>query len=480
MCKARHLLSSLGSLVVAAMLGATTAANGASAYSGSEPNTSAIAQLQQTLISTTTTLGPRKVSQSTAFVIDNGNDAAPALLLSSGHAVLDTFNEVREGLVGTGHVSFDRLAGETFPVAQVRYVSRRGLDFAILELQLTQAELKAKGIAPLALAGRKAADGEVVTLAARLSGVMHGAASWPVQLLPVFDMRTGAGVLFRHLFEVSGAKVQNGDSGSPVVDASHAVLGILHSGVSGNAQASDLSFVSACLHEGRFGAEAPGCGLGNVFNIQVTKGVDPNRVFTGDNPLIYKQADESPVRIDASVFSSTWFYQAKLAQWPEQCEEPSGYSAPITSTVVANLSEAGLSTAGLVLSSSNPTVLALCIWGTGDDGPEPANRNAVALPVVIHPPGPAAQPQLEFTAPFENVFGRKTQLLQVTSRDLLFQRVEYKLGPWQSADCALAQNYREVPGRVMTVAISRDSRLCVVGVDHAGQRSAPTEVRLQP
>ena len=121
-----------------------------------------------------------------------------------------------------------------------------------------------------------------------------------------------------------------------------------------------------------------------------------------DDRLIYKPSDQAPMLIDSSVYSTTSLYQAKLAQWPEQCEESSGYGAPQASGVALNLH-----LEGFTLSPTNPTVLALCIWGREASAPEPASRNAVALPVVVLQPGPAAQPELKISAPYYDHHGRK-------------------------------------------------------------------------
>lgn len=71
---------------------------------------------------------------------------------------------------------------------------------------------------------------------------------------------------------LNDVSLHDGDSGSPIADASnHSVLAVVHSVVPGGAHASDMSFLPACLRQGRFSAEAKGCGLDNVFNVVVEK-----------------------------------------------------------------------------------------------------------------------------------------------------------------------------------------------------------------
>ncbi|QXH36100.1 S1 family peptidase [Pseudomonas muyukensis] len=434
----------------------------ASAPPGSGINLSGMAMYERTTKNFAPNFALRQVAQSTAFLIDSGNDAAPALLVGSGHALEDSADIVEAELPGVGHISFPGVAGRHFSVARVRYASRRGLDFAILELSQTQGALKALGVAPLALAGRKAVGGEAVIAAPRLSDSRLGVASWPEQDLPWIDMKTGDGVVYRHLLRVEGASLQPGDSGSPVLDATHRVLAIFHSTLPGAGHASDLSFLPACLTQGRFNAQ--GCGLDNAFNVLVEK--------DDDSRLIYKQSVQAPIVIDSPVYSTTPFYQAKLAQWPEQCEQADGYGVQQVSGDALNLSATGL-----ILAPANPTVLALCLWGRGADGPEPANRNAVALPVLVHPPGPAAQPQMSVSAPYQDAFGRRAYRINVPSRHILFQRVEFKLGPWHSTACADPRGYGDLSSKII---VRQDSRLCAVGIDHAGQRSVAVEARLRP
>lgn len=464
----RYLSSLLRSLLVGALLGVPTLVIAESAAVGGGLDTSAIAMYQRPLSDSGLHFGLRKVEKSTAFLIDSGNDAAPALLVGSGHAVLDVFDQVATQLTGIGLVRFRDLPDATFEVAHVRFASRRGLDFAIFELHQTQGALKALGITPLVLAGRKAVDGETI-IAATCQGSVSGVASWPEQALPWIDMQTGEGTLFRHLLMLNDVSLHDGDSGSPIVDASnHSVLAVVHSVVPGGAHASDMSFLPACLRQGRFSAEAQGCGLDNVFNVVMEK--------DDDDRLIYKPSDQAPMLIDSSVYSTTSLYQAKLAQWPEQCEESNGYGAPQASGVALNLH-----LEGFTLSPTNPTVLALCIWGREASAPEPASRNAVALPVVVLQPGPAAQPELKISAPYYDHHGRKAYRVRFPSRHLLFRRVEFKLGPWQGTDCANLQNYGDLPATATgKIVVGQDTRLCAVGIDHAGQRSVPIEVRLQP
>ncbi|TFF41275.1 serine protease [Pseudomonas sp. RIT623] len=467
MCVARYFSSPLRSLLTAAMLGMTPGVSVASEPLDHGIDTSAMGLYQRT-VGSDGAFGLRQVTQGTAFLFDSGSDAAPALLVTSGHALHDDGDFVGAQLAGVGQISFGSVPGRYFQVAHVRYLSRRGLDFAILELPQTQGELKALGLTPMTLAGRKALDSEVVIATTRLSGSQNGVASWPVQDLPWINMQTGEGVLYRHLLRVEGASLRDGDSGSPVVDASHAVVAVLHTDLEGAAHAADLSFLPACLIQGRFNAQAPGCGLGNTFNAIVEK--------DEDNRLIYKQSDHRPIVIDPSVYATTSFYQAKLAQWPEQCEGSEGYGPVRASGEALNLS-----VAGFILAPANPTVLALCVWGRATDGPEPANRNALAVPVLVHPPGPAAQPELKVSAPYLDFYGRRAYRVSVPSRHILFQRVEFKLGPWRRTDCANPLHYGDLPGTgTGKIIIRQDSRLCAVGIDHAGQRSVAVEARLQP
>lgn len=186
----RYLSSLLRSLLVGALLGVPTLVIAESAAVGGGLDTSAIAMYQRPLSDSGLHFGLRKVEKSTAFLIDSGNDAAPALLVGSGHAVLDVFDQVATQLTGIGLVRFRDLPDATFEVAHVRFASRRGLDFAIFELHQTQGALKALGITPLVLAGRKAVDGETI-IAATCQGSVSGVASWPEQALPWIDMQTG-------------------------------------------------------------------------------------------------------------------------------------------------------------------------------------------------------------------------------------------------------------------------------------------------
>ncbi|WP_332771402.1 hypothetical protein [Pseudomonas sp. ESBL1] len=102
----RYLSSLLRSLLVGALLGVPTLVFAESAAVGGGLDTSAIAMYQRSLSDSGLHFGLRKVEKSTAFLIDSGNDAAPALLVGSGHAVLDVFDQVATQLTGIGLVRF--------------------------------------------------------------------------------------------------------------------------------------------------------------------------------------------------------------------------------------------------------------------------------------------------------------------------------------------------------------------------------------
>ena len=403
--------------------------------------------------------------ESTAFLIDSGNDAAPALLVATGHGVHRVIDGVGEQLVGKGIVTFEEGGAHVFPVAQIRYTSLRGLDFSILELQQTQGALKALGIVPMKLAGRKAAEGDPLTIAARLSGNSQSVARWGTQELTRIDLRTGRGFLNRHLLVMDGARLQEGDSGSPVLDsATGSVLAVTHSANARKGYSSDLSFLSACLQNGRFEANASDCGLSNAFNVSLDE---------DDDRLIYKAGNGS-MMISQTLYSTTTLYQTKLVEFPEQCEESDGYGVAQASGSALNVPIKGLN-----LAPANPTVLALCVWGRDATGPEPANRNAVALPVVVHPVGPAGRPELDIGKPYKDKLGRNAYLVSAEPEQIALRRVELKSGPWAGTDCADPSGYVALAG-ARKVLVTEDTRLCAVGVDYAGQRSRPVKRRLLP
>lgn len=426
---------------------------------------SAIARYERTLNTASLRFGSAVTQQSTAFLIDNGNDAAPALLVGSGHAVFKRPQIAGGQLAGLGRVTFESVAGAAFDVVHTRYASRRGLDFAVFELQQTQGALKALGIMPMVLAGRQATEGETITVGARVSGVTSGSARWPTQELVRVDLKTGRGFLQRHLLLMEDAWLQPGDSGSPVVEqAAGAVLAVAHSSNPLGSEASDLSFLPACLNNGAFDVNAAGCGLSNQFDVALDE---------EDERMIYKVGSSAMV-ISQVLYATTTLYQTKLAQWPDQCEQGEGYGP-----VQQSGSPINVPIEGFTLAPENPTVLALCVWGREAAGPEPANRNALALPVVVHPAGPASQPELEIDPPYKDRKGRNAYLVSVEPEQILLRRVELKSGPWDTTDCADESGYRALAG-TRKEAVTEDTRLCAVGVDYAGQRSQPLETKLLP
>ncbi|QXH47016.1 hypothetical protein KSS93_03595 [Pseudomonas xanthosomatis] len=84
---------------------------------------------------------------------------------------------------------------------------------------------------------------------------------------------------------------------------------------------------------------------------------------------------------------------------------------------------------------------------------------------------------MKIDPPYEDLKGRNAYLVTVEPEQILFRRVELKSGPWNITDCVDESGYRALAG-TRKLAVTEDIRLCAVGVDYAGQRSQPLQMKL--
>lgn len=117
----------------------------------------------------------------TGTLVETGDDAAPAYLLTNGHCVGLDGSPVNTSIVDAeaeGEARFFNVAGAdassvlTVPVARYEYGTMRGRDIGIVRLDATLGELRTAGATPLAIASAAPATGTaVVNVAGPVDGV---------------------------------------------------------------------------------------------------------------------------------------------------------------------------------------------------------------------------------------------------------------------------------------------------------------------
>jgi hypothetical protein len=409
----------------------------------------------------------------TAFLLDAGEPSGPAYAMTNGHCVglFDSTTVVRDGTGGDGVVTF-RLYQDTpsdradVPVASVLYATMRGTDVAILALGASRRALA--GLTAYGLASPPS-DGEAITAV----GIPTQGLAEPDRVLRRDTCTAGATVRLVEL-EWSWDAAESGDckgilggsSGSPVFDA------------------GDPSVAVGIVNTTTIGAP-PGrnCGLGQPCEVTPAG--------------VARQPDRSyamPVREWADCFDPAWDPTASGCPLEQA---PVAVDAPLRAVQPGGRWAATISAgAGPVVVKTGPAATTDCRDRAGyvpvptpstyDDRLPPAEGVYLLCAAALDASGAPvtadagiAVMEVDATPPTEPIQLSKTVTPEFVSVEPVFQVPEYsdfavKVGPPASTNCVRTAGYapyRRIALRVATPDLP--ARLCVSGVDEAGNRGPP-------
>ncbi|WP_437877136.1 trypsin-like peptidase domain-containing protein [Sorangium sp. So ce513] len=316
----------------------------------------------------------------TGSLIKTGDNAdAPAYALTAGRCVMYPFHKSMYFDVGVDQTLVDTLSfmfndfndtpdGERVEASGVRltYVTMRGADMALVELDRTIGELQALGIEPLPLADAPPAAGDPIELA--VVPVRHDGGEYPEAFVRRARCREGARRpnVVEHQWHWVDMHVNTcggmgpGAAGGPAIDGRGRVFGVFTTyfssvapldtcyqgypcevgggeperGVQGASYVVDVTGMARCFDaEGRFDLSAAGCALDPGGHASL--GETPSRIAS---PTLGEPPEPSGWGVRISPTSGTFdgsetsdtHYRYKVGPVESvDCRSAEGYSAPI-------------------------------------------------------------------------------------------------------------------------------------------------------
>lgn len=415
----------------------------------------------------------------TAFLIDTNSSRAsdPAYALTSAHCVGKENGVMRtddpiEGTITFNHFIDTPDAHKTFPLKKVSWSSIQGVDLALLELGVSQAELLTQGIKPLKLAQQPPTDDSDVL-------IVHGPNGVPLRISACTHTPSSAIFekpwVWRHIVSNQCKDAAPGSSGSPVIDRTsnevYAVLGTLAKQLtplpgygqmpSGN-YASPTSVFNSCFIDGKLNTNPDACELFPAASFKL-----PSELATHAKIIINTENQYVYPTWNFEVTASTRFIRTKRTYDPLECANPKDYSQPIN---------AGITPVQLNVPMGPKTGLNnLCIIGTDSTNeilPKGTYRNAVTVPTYLIAAGPTPSPTVDFSF---NTEINRAMILWPERKNEGIDRYEVKAGLVEKTSCEDSQGYSRVTSNWLRPKSNFPLKLCVYAVDTNHQRSALKE-----
>ncbi|MDI3272878.1 trypsin-like peptidase domain-containing protein [Pseudomonas sp. AL03] len=417
----------------------------------------------------------------TTFVIDTHSklDSDPVYALTSAHClnkkngVIDIDKPI-EGTITFNYFDDTTDAYKNFPVKKVVWSSIQGIDLGILELDTTQGELKAAGVAPLKLASEAPAEDTDILIVNAASGYpLKAAACTHHSSSALFEKPW----VWRHSVRNQCKGIVGGSSGSPVLiratNEVYAVLGTRakdvtrlpgYDYVESSNYGSPTAILNDCVVDGRINTDPNTCQLYPTASLPLPSDIIQYAkiaIETDGKPLM--PTWNFPINV------STRHYRYKQTYIPLDCEKPDGYSPSID----------GINALVDVSMGPQPGLNNLCIIGTDSlDNPLPAGtyRNAVTVPTYLHAAGPTPAPELVIF--FDKKVNRVSIEWPVRKNEGidLYQR---KYGKPEQTNCDDPQGYTDVTFNMSRGERDMPLKVCTYAHDTNKQRSAVHEYILE-
>lgn len=410
------------------------------------------------------------------------NAPTPAYVLTSGNCIDLSNGKIITNQPITGTVTFnffsDRTRFKRYNLKTVKWRSMQGVDMAIIELDVSLQTLMKQGIQPLKMASATPTDGSDVLIV--------GVPEYSTLQMAACTVEAASDVVegkwtWRNNLTARCADFRKGSSGSPLLDRySNNVIGIVgttnnnallfpcdekapcvrteqdYLGVQGNIYGHPVAHLNRCFRKGVMVENS--CELYPTFSIETGDKTPP---FVKKIPKS-KEGDPIAPTWDYRFSIDTAFYRHKTVSVAKQCENPSNYSAPISSAQGYINTSVG-SRAGRYF---------LCIIGTQTAKQKMTPgllRNALSIPVVLTGDEPAARPELTIK--------RSVHIERSSYAHEHTRLVSYKVGPSRTTDCNNPEGYME-KFRYFGLTISEDdmpATLCTIAYDVS---DVPSDIRV--
>lgn len=436
----------------------------------------------------------------TGTFLDVGGGAdAPAYLITNGHCAQSwDANGVFIDLPAEGwSATFNYFADNpdahlTVPAARVAYSTMKGRDVAIVELAATVGELQEQGITPLPLAIAEP-DGMF-----RLRVVGAPDTGMPADLAYLREeqcLATGRANVFEFIwhfddtFRNSCQDIYGGSSGSPVFDADlHAIVGLMNTTTVGGLTPCGLGSPCEVATDGTTwkpdtSYATPVIGLERCFAAGVFDPLldacplDKGRQLTisgyptqgTQSPLIGPDGQPTAPTWNATLSGERPYYRYQIGRAGViDCRDQAGYG-PVVALAEQSLIDEPLpldegSYLLCVIAGESPRLDAT--W-------QPAEWSTVARVQVDNTP-PTLRPDLAVLAAGDGAFLFEPIFAVPELVDYLV-----KFGPLDATECDDRdgyQRYRRIPFSLS--ASETPARVCVIGLDSAGNEGQPEEYEL--
>ncbi|MGG5287799.1 trypsin-like serine peptidase [Pseudomonas shirazensis] len=413
-----------------------------------------------------------------ASLIDSRTGAAqsdgPAYLVTAGHCV-----DRRNGIIAgeqpiTGNIAFNYFvdtpqARKTFTLKQRIWSSMQGTDLALLELDVTLAEVMASGVTPLPFAPPGPAPSAVQAIFAT------SAADAGLRSAECRAQATAVAIeypwVWRNVQQNDCPGIDEGASGSPVLDSEQRLVAVINSvvsatsaecglntpclfdsgtpvaGVSSNV-AMPVQRIRGCFAEGRADLTLEHCQLLPGFQAEIQRRVKPTLKLASADGTLPAPGWDTLFSID------TPRYRYKTVRDPLDCEVPTGYSGTVAAQE-NHIDEPIGNTPGWYF---------LCLIGveSPEQLPSPAlMANSLSLPVQLLPAASVPAPDVSIE-PLAN--GNVQVTWTPHPPDLV--RYWVKRGAVASTDCADPAGYRRARHAVYEFkATQLPLKLCSRGED---------------
>ncbi len=421
-----------------------------------------------------------------------GDDDAPAIAVTTARCVgfSDPASILTDQVVSGAILEvndFARLtsAGEVnavpVPVARILWASVRGTDLAVLELGATEGDLAGRGVAPITAVAMPDQGAEIL-----IAGVPVGGVPEDQQYLRGSRCQLGAttdvlesSLLWPDARAVDCPGILEGSQGSAALNQAGEILAMVISSTIGAPEGPDcesgrpcevtqagaavqadtsyvipVDIVNGCFPKGSL-ALAGDCGLEDPAEVIPAVAAAP--VGRPGSPIEVSLRGTSPDpdpkvkqgmlgAVDCRELEGWQAVEGGIADPAPQAEDPQ-WTYPVTLPTTEGRALV------CVGSAAHPTEIVLVIDAT--------------------PPDPAS---IELTQ--VEVAGGVEVGLVVEPPDLAAFR--WVIAPPGSADCASVEGYVEYAGGPETIpAADLPATVCVVGIDQAGNESAPAAIRVE-
>lgn len=428
-------------------------------------------------------------SQCIATLIDSRDplmpSSGPAYVVTAGHCV-----DKRNGVIGhdlpiEGSVSFNYFVDtsdqrQTFPLKRRLWSSMQGTDLALLELDASLEALIAAGLTPLKF-GDSPQSGSQVRVVGEPSkpGLGLRLATCSESDAPFVLEHPW---LWRNIKRNDCPGIGPGSSGSPVINDSNQLVGVISSGSRSNDDnaapcdlnnpcqlsetevasqaavnyAMPLNRLKNCFAEGNADLTLDSCQLLPGFQLQAQK---QHKLLT--KIATDAEGNERLPGWDLSFTLDMPRYRYKAVRDPRSCEDPQGYSGTIPAAESRIDDPIG----------PEPGWHFLCLIGVDspDHQPSPAlMANSLSLAVQLLPALPVPAPDMSFEARSN---GNVKVIWRTNPPHLSSYRV--KRGPAATTDCDDPAGLRLLRHQSYEFkAAQLPLKLCTVSEDLIEQRSA--------